>query len=69
MQLDCTAVGGVPDSHNIILFHTNQQIAARLGHKLQTYIASSSFGEFICVVESLHSTKRASLLLQEKGTV
>ena len=67
----CTATGGVPDSHNITLFHSNsQQLASSMGNELQSYIALDNFlGEFICTVESLYGTKQASLLLYEKGMV
>ena len=69
VQLDCTAIGGVPDSHHITLVHSNQQIEATVGSHLQTYIANNLFGEFICIIESLHDTKQTSLLLQERGNM
>ena len=71
MQLVCTATGGVPDSHNITLFHSNhgQQLVTSMGNKLQTYIANSLFGEITCIIETLYSTKQVSLLLQGKGMI
>ena len=66
-QLVCTAVGGVPDSHNISLLHLNQLIATRMGSKLQTYIADDLFWEFTCIVESLYTTEWVSLFWHEKG--
>ena len=71
-QLVCTATGGVPDSHNITLFHSNQDqqlLNTSTGNKLQSYIDLYNLylGEFICTVESLYGTKQVSLLLYEKG--
>ena len=63
----CTAVGGVPDSHNITLLHLNQLITTSIGNKLQAYIANDLFWEFTCIVESLYTTKQVSLLWYEKG--
>ena len=42
-----------------------------MGNELQIYIANSLFGEigWQCIVESLYSTQRVSLLTQEKGKV
>ena len=68
-QLVCAAPGGVPDSHNITLLHSSQPIATTMGNELQTYIANSLFGEVTCIVETLYSTKRVSLLMQEKGNL
>ena len=67
----CTATGGVPDSHNITLLHSNgdQQLFTSMGNELRSYIGNSVFGEFICIVESLYNTKQISLFLQEKGTM
>ena len=73
-QLVCTATGGVPDSHNITLFHSNhgQTLAtwSSIGNKLQSNIDFNNLfwqTEFTCIVESLYSTKQVSLLLYEKG--
>ena len=60
-QLVCTATGGVPDSHNITLFHSNngQQLATSMGNELQFYIDPSNFfGESVCTVESLYHTEQ-----------
>ena len=70
MQLVCTATGGVPDSHNITLFHDyGQQLATTsMGNELQSYIDLDDL-KFTCIVESLYGTKQVSLLLYEKGMV
>jgi hypothetical protein len=71
-QLVCTATGGVPDSHNITLFQSNndQQLATNTGNELQSYIDFYNLHlEFTCIVESLYGTKQVSLLLYEKGMI
>jgi hypothetical protein len=71
-QLVCTATGGVPDSHNITLFHStnDQQLATSIGNELQSYIdLCNLIGEFICTIESLYGTEQVSLLLYEKGII
>jgi hypothetical protein len=68
----CTATGGVPDSHNITLFHSTNghQLATSTGNELQSYIdLNNIIGEFICTVESLYGTEQVSLLLYEKGKI
>ena len=70
MQLVCTATGGVPDSHNITLFHDygHQLATTSMGNELQSYIDLDDL-KFTCIVESLYGTKQVSLLLYEKGMV
>ena len=66
--LDCTAVGGVPDSHNITLILPNQHVNTKGNNNLHAYFARGRFGEFICIVESLYNTTQTSLFLEERGT-
>ena len=73
-QLVCTSTGGVPDSHNITLFHSNQDqqlLATSMGNRLQSHMIDpyNYLGEFICTVESLYGTEQVSLLLYKKGMI
>ena len=46
-QLMCIAVGGVPDSHNIKLFHSSQPITTSMGNKLHNHM-------FVWRIHSVH---------------
>ena len=65
----CTAVGGIPDSHVLTLFHENKQVTATVGNSLHISVAINRFGEYTCIVESLYNVTQVSLLLQEKGII
>lgn len=60
--LNCTAYGGIPDSHNIIL---EKQKVNVTGNNLQIYI--NRFGQYTCTVESLYNTTMVSLSIIDKG--
>ena len=66
--VDCKAVGGIPDYHNITLLHSQLAIATNVSSsRLQIYVDNSMFGEFTCIVVSLYSVEMVSVLLTEKG--
>ena len=71
MWIDCTAVGGIPDSHILTLFYANQQVTTALavGNSLHVSVAINRFGEYTCIVESLYNITQVSLFLQEKGII
>ena len=60
--LNCTAYGGVPDSHNITLRQKDVNVT---GNSHQVYL--DGFGEYMCIVESLYNTTAVAVTINERG--
>ena len=59
----CIAVGGVPDSHNITIFHLCQPITTSMGNKLHNHMFVWRIHSVYLFIETLYGTKQVSLLI------
>ena len=69
IHIGCSAGEGNPDHHNFTLFKNDMLLMVSTQTNDLNYSTKDAFGVHTCLVESLYTATKKSLLLPEEGTL